>query len=96
MCNEDQLLIFFTNRIKRRMDMQKYSKLLNKYYDPDRVAYISNFQQVYKYLNASEDVADSLVDILYSGTRKDCLVFVFEKTPLIQELYKKWQAHELN
>lgn len=76
--------------------MKKYSKLLNKYYDPDHVAYISNFQQVYKYLNASEDVADSLVDILYSGTRKDCLVFVFEKTPLIQELYKKWQAHELN
>lgn len=75
--------------------MQKYSKLLNKYYDSERVAYITNFQQVYKYLNASEEVADSLVDILYSGTRKDCLVFVFEKTPLIQELYKKWQAHEL-
>lgn len=76
--------------------MQKYSKLLNRYYDSDRVAYISNFQQVYKYLNASEEAADSLVDILYSGTRKDCLVFVFEKTPLIQELYRKWQAHELN
>ena len=76
--------------------MKKYSKLLNKYYDSDRVAYITNFQQVYKYLNASEDVADNLVDILYSGTRKDCLVFVFEKTPLIQELYRKWQAHELN
>lgn len=76
--------------------MRAYSKLLNKSYDTDKVAYITNFQQVYKYLNASEEVADSLVDILYSGTRKDCLVFVFEKTPLIQELYRKWQAHELN
>lgn len=76
--------------------MQTYSKLLNKYYDPERVIYISNFQQVYKYLNASEEVAENLVDILYSGTRKDCLVFVFNKTPIMQELYKKWQAHELN
>lgn len=76
--------------------MQKYSKLLNKYYDPDSAIYISNFQQVYKYLNASEDVADNLVDILYTGTRKDCLVFVFNKTPTMQELYRKWQAHELN
>lgn len=76
--------------------MNTYSKLLNRYYDSDKVAYITNFQQVYKYLNAAEEVADSLVDILYSGTRKDCLVFVFEKTPLIQELYRKWQAHELN
>ena len=76
--------------------MQSYSKLLNKYYDPDNSIYISNFQQVYKYLNASEEVAENLVDILYSGTRKDCLVFVFNKTPIMQELYKKWQAHELN
>lgn len=76
--------------------MQQYSKLLNRYYDPEHVIYISNFQQVYKYLNASEEVAENLVDILYSGTRKDCLVFVFRKTPVMQELYKKWQAHELN
>ena len=76
--------------------MQKYSKLLNKYYDPEKVIYISNFQQVYKYLNASEEVAENLVDILYSGTRKDCLVFVFNRTPIMQELYQKWQAHELN
>lgn len=76
--------------------MQKYSKLLNKYYDPDSAVYITNFQQVYKYLNASEEVANDLVDILYSGTRKDCIVFVFKRTPIIQELYKKWQNHELN
>lgn len=76
--------------------MKTYSKLLNKYYDSDSAIYISNFQQVYKYLNASEEVAENLVDILYSGTRKDCLVFVFNRAPIMQELYKKWQAHELN
>lgn len=76
--------------------MQTYSKLLNKYYDPEGVIYISNFQQVYKYLNASEEVAENLVDILYSGTRKDCLVFVFNKSPIMKELYRKWQDHELN
>jgi hypothetical protein len=70
--------------------------MFGKYYDSDKVIYITNFQQVYKYLNASEEVAENLVDILYSGTRKDCLVFVFNKTPLMQELYKKWQNHELN
>ena len=78
--------------------MKTYSKILNKFYDPDqeRYLYISNLEQVYKYLNASEEVADNLVDILYSGTRKDCLVFVFKQTPIMRELYRKWQAHELN
>ena len=76
--------------------MLTYSRLLGKYYDADKAVYITNFKQVYKYLNASEEVAENLVDILYSGTRKDCLVFVFNKIPLIQELYKKWQDHELD
>ena len=76
--------------------MNTYSRMFNKFYDSDKVVYVTNFQQVYKYLNASEEVANDLVDILYSGTRKDCLVFVFNKSPLIKELYKKWQAHELN
>ena len=76
--------------------MQTYSRLLNRYYDIDNVIYLTNFQQVYKYLNASEEVADNLVDILYSGTRKDCLVFVFKKAPIMQELYRKWNAHELD
>ena len=75
--------------------MQKYSTILNKYYDADNVVYITSMLQCQRYLNngATED----LVDILYSGTkREDTLVFVFNKTPLIKELYKKWQAHELN
>lgn len=72
-----------------------YSKLLNKSYDPSNnsVLYISNMIQCAKYLqNGAEQ---DLVDILYSGTRNDCLVFVFKRTPLTAELYKKWQSHEL-
>lgn len=77
--------------------MLKYSRLLGKYYDADNgnVVYISNILQVARYLKngAQED----LVDILYDGVkREDTLVFVFLKTPRIQELYKKWQAHELD
>ena len=76
--------------------MITYSRLLGKSYDPDNnsVVYIPNMVQCAKFLKngASED----LVDILYENTRREnSLVFVFRKTPLIQELYKKWQAHEL-
>lgn len=75
--------------------MQKYSKILNRYYDAENVIYITSMLQCQRYLN--NGAAEDLVDILYSGTkREDTLVFVFKKTPLIQDLYKKWQAHELN
>ena len=76
--------------------MQKYSKLLNKYYDAEdgKVVYITNMVQCSKFLN--NGAVEDLVDILYSGTRRaDTLVFVFKKTPLIKELYRKWQNHEL-
>jgi hypothetical protein len=76
--------------------MIKFSKLLNTYYDSDKVVYLTNMCQVYKYLNTSEEVASDLVDILYSGTRKDCLVFVFNKSQTIQELYQKWKEHKLD
>lgn len=72
-----------------------YSKLLNKHYDPSNnsVVYLTNMIQCYKYLqNGAER---DLVDILYTDTKKGCLVFVFKKSPLINELYKKWQSHEL-
>lgn len=74
-----------------------YSKLLNKYYDPDnsQVVYVTNILQAVRFLNHGG--VEDLCDILYSGTRRpDTLVFVFKKTPLIKELYKKWQNHELN
>jgi hypothetical protein len=72
-----------------------YSRLLNKHYDPSNgsVLYLSNMQQVYKYLNAGAE--QDLVDILYTDTKKDCLVFVFKKTPFMSELYERWQNHEL-
>ena len=72
-----------------------YSRLLNKFYDPanNSVVYLSNMVQCQKYLQNGGEV--DFVDILYEGTKNDCLVFVFRKSPLIQELYKKWQSHEL-
>lgn len=74
--------------------MMKFSTILNKYYDAGNVVYITSMLQCQRYLN--NGAAEDLVDILYSGTkREDTLVFVFSKTPRIQELYKKWQAHEL-
>ena len=77
--------------------MRTYSTILNKFYDADdgNVVYVTNILQVQRYLKngASED----LVDILFTDTRReDSLVFVFQKTQRIKELYKKWQAHELN
>lgn len=72
-----------------------YSELLGKRYDPSNgsVVYLSNMIQVHKYLNNGGK--EDLVDILYSNTKNDCLVFVFRKSKLIQELYERWQKHEL-
>lgn len=75
--------------------MQVYSKLLNKHYDADKAVYLVNMLQVARYMKNGAD--EFLVDILFDQTRKnDTLVFVFEKTPEIKELYRKWNAHELN
>jgi hypothetical protein len=78
------------------MNMRKYSTLLNKWYDDDgQLVYVTNFVQCSKFLN--NGAVEDLCDILYSGTKRpDTLVFVFKKTPLIKELYRKWQNHELN
>ena len=74
--------------------MKKFSQLLGKYYDQDNVVYLVNILQVARYMK--NGAHQHLVDILYDGTkREDTLVFVFEKTPLIKELYRKWNAHEL-
>lgn len=74
-----------------------YSKILGKFYDPsnNNVLYLTNLQQVYKMLNADERVSELLVDILYTNTKKDCLVFVFKKDPIMNELYEKWNQHLL-
>lgn len=74
--------------------MRVYSRLLNKHYDSDNVVYLVNMLQVARYMkNGGEEF---LVDILCDKAKKeDTLVFVFEKSPLIKELYRKWNAHEL-
>ena len=71
------------------------SNITGKTYSPDNssVIYLSNLQQVFKYLrNGAED---DLVDILYNNTKNNCLVFVFNKSELVKGLYKKWQEHSL-
>ena len=64
------------------------STITGKEYNPDNssVIYVVNVVQAYKYLQngASED----LVDILYTNTKNDCLVFVFRKSPSIKKLYE--------
>ena len=76
--------------------MRKYSTLLKQFYEDDgSLVYITNFIQCSKFLNNGG--VEDLCDILYSGTKRaDTIVFVFRKTPLIQELYRKWQNHELD
>jgi hypothetical protein len=82
------------NGVKGETNMA-YSNLLHKSYDPSNssVVYISNMVQCHRYLQngAQED----LVDILYTDTKNDCLVFVFRKSPLIKDLYARWQEHNL-
>ena len=75
--------------------MQRHSKLLGRTYDAENVVYIANMLQAARYMKNGAHI--DLVDILYDGVKRDdTLVFVFEKTPLIKELYRKWSAHELN
>ena len=75
--------------------MQQYSKLLNRSYDADNAVYVANPLQAVRFLNNGG--VEDLCDILYSGTKRpDTIVYVFQKTPLIKELYRKWNNHELN
>lgn len=71
------------------------SKFTGKEYNPDNssVIYVANIVQAQKYLqNGGED---DFVDILYTNTKNDCLVFVFRKSPSIKKLYELWNNHEL-
>ena len=71
------------------------SKFTGKEYNPDNssVIYVANIVQAQKYLqNGAED---DFVDILYTNTKNNCLVFVFRKSPSIKKLYELWNNHEL-
>ena len=48
-------------------------------------------KQAYLYLRNDA----KLLDILYSGTKVDALVFVFEKNEQLKKLYELWNQHEL-
>jgi hypothetical protein len=86
---------FIGNKDTKGETKMAYSNILRKHYDPSNssVVYISNMIQCYKYLQNGAEC--DLVDILFTDTRNDCLVFVFRKSQLIQELYSKWQEHLL-
>ena len=72
-----------------------YSVLLNKQYDPSNnsVTYLSNMKQAYLYLR--NGAQDDLVDILFTDTKNDCLVFVFRRSEKTKELFRLWNEHEL-
>lgn len=72
------------------------SEITGKMYNPDNSSslYISNIQQVYKFLR--NGAADLLVDLLYTNTKNDCIVYVFKKCPRLCDLLTKWNNHELS
>ena len=71
------------------------STLTGKLYESDNgsVLYLTNMLQVYRYLKAGAH--KYLVDILWTSSKNDQLVFVFQRSELMKELYIKWQNHEL-
>jgi len=71
--------------------MIKSGLLPNIEYDQASALYITNTKQAMLYLQNGA----KLLDILYCDTKNNTLVFVFGKTPLLQELYQKWKNYEL-
>ena len=71
------------------------SPITGKEYSPENnhVAYLSNMKQAFLYLK--NGAVDDLVDILFTDTRNDCLVFVFRKSDCVKKLYEMWNQHAL-
>ena len=72
------------------------SKLTGKEYQPSNstILWIKNCQQVATYLYYDENIFEDLLDVI--STNKDNkleLVWVFEKTPRLKELYRMWNDH---
>lgn len=72
--------------------MREYSDIFNWEYEAEDVRYIPNMQQNYKYLNSSLS-AGQLVDIICGNENR--IVFVWKKSPQMNELYKLWCEHKL-
>lgn len=71
--------------------MKVTSKITGKEYSPGlNVVYLSNMRQAQLYMRNGAE----LLDILYTQTKNDALVFVFSKSET-RELYEKWNNHEL-
>lgn len=71
--------------------MKITSKITGKIYSPGiNVVYLSNMRQAQLYMRNGAE----LLDILYTQTKNDSLVFVFSKSET-RELYEKWNNHEL-
>ena len=71
------------------------SIITGKEYNETDCIYIANILQCQKYLSFLG--AEYLLDILYTGTRRnDSLVFVFKKCPETRKAKELWDNHELN
>lgn len=71
------------------------SKLTGRSYEPSNstILWIKNCQQVATYLYYDENLFEDLIDIL--ATKKNGkleIVWVFEKTNRLKELYNKWNT----
>lgn len=72
--------------------MREYSDIFKSEYDSDEVRYIPNMQQNYKYLSSPLSNGQ-LVDIICGNEGR--IVFVWKKSPAMNELYKLWCDHKL-
>lgn len=72
--------------------MKSYSDLFDYWYDSEDVRYIPNMLQNYKYLDNPKSKGQ-LVDIICGSDNK--IVFVWNKSKEMNELYDLWCKHEL-
>jgi hypothetical protein len=72
--------------------IRNYSELFNKYYETEEVRFIPNMQQNYKYLNSGK-ANNQLVDIICGEDNR--LVFVWNKSEVMNELYSLWCERKL-
>lgn len=63
------------------------SLITGKVYDPDKVWYVANNEQINFYnLNGAES---EVLDVLYNSRKKE-FIFVYPKNEFMNLLYKKW------
>lgn len=60
-------------------------------YEAEDCIHIVNMAQNYKYMNAG--AGKELVDIICGSNNR--IIFVYNKTPFMNDLYDKWCKHEL-